>query len=386
MTAPFEGLRIVDFTRILSGPYCTMFFGDMGAEVIKIEPPQGDDTRQWGPPFVGGESAYFLSVNRNKKSVVLDLKTEEGLKAIKQLIAQADVVVENFRPGTLDRLGLGFETLVSLNPHIILASISGFGQTGPYRDEPGYDVIAQGMGGMMSITGESGRPPAKPGLSLADVSAGMWAIIGILTAIHRRHSDPGPQWIDISLLESMMAFHTYAAGNYFATGVNPVPLGNAHPNICPYQAFAARDGYFNLAIGNDRLWEIFCRAVGHEEWIADSRFRTNQDRVTHRSELIPILEALFQTRSVSHWVSLLRQAKVPTGPIYQFSELYHDPYVTDRKMMFSLEHFTAGKVTQVALPVKFVTHPVDPKDYSAPPGLGQHTSQVLKDRGISPRE
>ncbi len=383
MTLPFEGIRIIDMSRILSGPYCTMFFGDMGAEVVKIEPPQGDDTRKWGPPFVGGESAYFLSVNRNKKSVVLDLKNRADRDIIEQLISQADVVVENFRPGTLDRLGLGFKSLVNLNPDIILASISGFGQTGSYRDEPGYDVIAQGMSGMMSITGEGGMP-VKPGLSLADVSAGMWAIIGILTALHRRQQERSPQWIDISLLESMMAFHTYAAGNYFATGTNPSPLGNAHPNICPYQTFLAQDGYFNLAIGNDRLWGIFCRSLGHEEWITDSRFRTNQDRVRHRDVLVPILEDLFETQPVSYWQRMLRRAKVPTGPVYRFSDLYRDPYVTEREMVFSLDHPTANQVPQVASGVKFVNQPLDFKKFTAPPSLGQHTTQVLKEWGVLP--
>ncbi len=383
MTLPFEGIRIIDMSRILSGPYCTMFFGDMGAEVVKIEPPQGDDTRKWGPPFVGGESAYFLSVNRNKKSVVLDLKNRADRDIIEQLISQADVVVENFRPGTLDRLGLGFKSLVNLNPDIILASISGFGQTGSYRDEPGYDVIAQGMSGMMSITGEGGMP-VKPGLSLADVSAGMWAIIGILTALHRRQQERSPQWIDISLLESMMTFHTYAAGNYFATGTNPSPLGNAHPNICPYQTFLAQDGYFNLAIGNDRLWGIFCRSLGHEEWITDSRFRTNQDRVRHRDVLVPILEDLFETQPVSYWQRMLRRAKVPTGPVYRFSDLYRDPYVTEREMVFSLDHPTANQVPQVASGVKFVNQPLDFKKFTAPPSLGQHTTQVLKEWGVLP--
>ncbi len=382
MAAPFEGLRIIDMTRVLSGPYCTMYFGDMGAEVVKIEPPQGDDTRKWGPPYVGDESAYFLSVNRNKKSVVLDLKTGADREIVKQLIGEADVVVENFRPGTLDRLGLGFDTLVGLNPDIILASISGFGQTGPYRDDPGYDVIAQGMGGIMSITGEPEGPPVKPGLSLADISAGMWAIVGILSALHRRQRDPHPQWIDISLLESMMSFHTYAAGNYFATGSNPQPLGSAHPNICPYQAFLAQDGYFILAIGNDRLWAEFCHAVDRDKWATDLRFRTNQDRVGNRNILIPILEELFATQPMSHWLRILKGSHVPVGPVYHFSDLYHDPYVTDRKMVFSLEHSSGTKVSQVASCVKFITHPFDPKNFKAPPQLGQHTLQVLKEWGI----
>jgi len=375
----FSGLRIVDLSRILSGPFCTMYFGDLGADVIKIEPPTGDDTRTWGPPFVEGESAYFLSVNRNKKSVVLDLKDDDDRQRLLGLVRQADVVVENFRPGTLAKLGIGFDVLASVKPDIILVSISGFGQTGPYRDDPGYDVIAQGMSGLMAITGELGGPPVKPGLSLADVSAGMWAIIGILTALYQRRQDqePQPRWIDISLLEAMMAFHTYAAGNFFATGKDPVPLGNAHPNICPYQAFEAADGYMNLAVGNDSLWKRFCEAMGYPEWVTDTRFRTNADRVNNRAILIPLLAEHFISRPVAYWVNLLKESGIPCGPIYRFSDLYADPYIRERNMVFSVEHPTAGTVRQVAHPIKFGPDAI-PHRHSAPPLLGQHTADVLE--------
>jgi crotonobetainyl-CoA:carnitine CoA-transferase CaiB-like acyl-CoA transferase len=373
----FSGLRIIDLTRILSGPFCTMYFADLGAEVIKIEPPGGDDTRTWGPPFINGESAYFLSVNRNKKSVVLDLKTDEGKRVLRKMIVNADVVVENFRPGTLEKLGFGFETLKTLNPSIILASISGFGQTGPYRNEPGYDVIAQGMGGLMSVTGPPDGEPVKPGFSLADVSAGMWAIIGILTALQKRQQSPEAQWIDVSLLESIIAFQTYVAGNYFATGKNPVPMGNAHPNICPYQAFPASDGYFNIAVGNDRLWEKFCDGIGRPEWVDDERFRTNPDRVRNRGVLIPLLEELFHSKTVSEWVNLFRSRGIPCGPIYRLSELYNDPFVRERDMLFTVEHPIAGTVRQVGVPVKFLTDSNDKPLASPPPILGQHTEEIL---------
>lgn len=376
---PFSNLRIVDLTRILSGPFCTMYFADLGAEVIKIEPPSGDDTRTWGPPFVGEESAYFLSVNRNKKSAVLNLKNPADVDVLREIIRKSDIVVENFRPGTLDRLGFGFDALKSVNPSIILASISGFGQTGPYRDEPGYDVIAQGMGGLMSVTGEPDGEPVRPGFSLADLSAGMWAIIGILTALQRRETSNAAQWIDVSLLEAIIALQTYAAGNYFATGKDPVPMGNAHPNICPYQAFPSKDGYFNLAIGNDRLWEKFCRGVNRTEWMTDVRFQTNPDRVANRTVLISLLEELFRTRTTAEWVQTCRSLQIPCGPIYQFSQLYADPFVEERRMRFSVEHPTAGVIHQVGLPIKFLSN--DETDIpltSPPPTLGQHTEEVLR--------
>lgn len=378
----FEKLRIIDLTRILSGPFCTMYFADLGAEVIKVESPQGDDTRQWGPPFVKGESAYFLSINRNKKSVVLDLKSPAGHNILKEMVRTSDVVVENFRPGTMGRLGIGFDTLSTWNPQIILASISGFGQTGPYAQVPGYDVIAQGMGGLMAVTGEPDGPPVKPGFSLADISAGMWTIIGILTALRQRDLDPRPQWIDVSLMESMMAFQTYAAGNYFATGIDPTPMGSAHPNICPYQAFKAQDGYFNVAVGNDHLWEIFCQSLGHPEWIEDSRFVTNPDRVTHRDALVEMLTALFSTQPVQHWVAVLRHAGVPSGPIYRLSDLYQDAYVAERNMVFTVDHPIAGPVQQVATPITFLnaTEP-DTLLKNPPPTLGQHTREILDQFG-----
>lgn len=376
-------LKIVDLTRILSGPYCTMYFADLGADVIKVEPPSGDDTRTWGPPFIAEESAYFMSVNRNKRSIVLDLKTDHGRAVLSKMLVDADIIVENFRPGKLEKLGFGFETLKSINPRIILASISGFGQTGPYRNDPGYDVIAQGMGGLMSVTGQPDGEPVKPGFSLADVGAGMWAIIGILTALHNRDRTGEAQWVDVSLLETMMGFQTYAAGNYFGSGIDPVPLGNAHPNICPYQAFQANDGYFNLAVGNDGLWNIFCEAIGEPAWAIDSRFHTNPDRVRNRDTLIPLLAQKFREKSVKDWVALLRASQVPAGPIYKISELYADPYVVERQMLFTVNHPTAGPVQQVGVPVKFLQDGGTVRNVTPPPLLGQDTAQILQEFGFT---
>lgn len=380
----FAGLTILDLTRVLSGPYCTMYFADLGANVIKVEPPEGDETRAWGPPFVGGESSYFLSVNRNKRSIVLDLKTPVGKRALQQLVKRADVVVENFKPGTLARLGFGFDQLRALNPRIVLCSISGFGQTGPYRDVPGYDLIAQGMGGFMAVTGEPAGPPMKGGYSLADVGTGVWGIVGILTGLYMRDQRGEAVWVDTSLMETMMSWQTYLAGNFFATGRDPVRLGNIHPNICPYQTFPAQDGYLNVAVGNDRLWVAFCTAIGREDLVEDPRFRTNPDRVRHRDELIHILEDVFRTDTVASWVERLRAHHIPSGPIYRFSELYADPYVEAREMVLSTEHPTAGTVKSVGVPVKLVTSSgAASVRRNPPPLLGQHTAEVLREAGVA---
>ncbi|MHB1651229.1 MAG: CaiB/BaiF CoA transferase family protein [Desulfitobacteriaceae bacterium] len=377
----FKGLTIIDLTRILSGPYCTMYFADMGAHVIKVEPPEGDDTRTWGPPFQGGESSYYLSVNRNKQSIVLNLKSPEGKEALRRLVTKADVVVENFRPGTLERLGFSYEVLKSLNPKIILASISGFGQTGLYRNDPGYDIVAQGMGGLMSVTGQEGSPPVKAGFSLADVGAGMWAIIGIQTALLNRELTGQGEWIDVSLLETIISWQTYLAGNFFASSLNPVAMGSAHPNICPYQAFRAKDGYFILAVGNDNLWASFCRALGELDWISDDRFRANRDRVTNSRVLVSYLEERFQDKTVKEWVTLFKQAKIPCGPINRLSEILSDPYVLERNLLRTALHPTAGEIKMVWSPVKFQNH-TDRNDIISPPLLGEHTVQVLKELGF----
>lgn len=380
---PLAGIKVIDLTRILSGPFCTMTLADLGAEVIKIESPNGDDTRQWGPPFVGEEAAYFLSVNRNKKSIVLNLKEEKGKEIFFKLIDDADVVVENFRPGTLDRLGIGYDQLKEKNPRIILASVSGFGQTGPYAQKPGYDVLAQGMGGLMSVTGEPGRPPVKGGYSLADIGAGMWAIIGVLAALREREISGKGQWVDASLLDTMVSWQTYLAGNYFATGKNPQPLGGAHPNIVPYQVFEASDGYFILAVGNDKLWVKFVEVMDMDI-LKESRFATNPKRIENRDELLSILDEAFKKEPVKEWIAKFEEVKIPCGPVNQFSDILNDPHIKEREMVVESEHPRLGEFKMLGLPVKLSRTPG--RVESVPPQLGEHTEGILQRLGYSEKE
>ncbi|WP_085522076.1 CaiB/BaiF CoA transferase family protein [Tuberibacillus sp. Marseille-P3662] len=378
---PLNGIKVVDLTRILSGPFCTMTLADLGAEVIKVESPKGDDTRQWGPPFVNDEeSAYFLSVNRNKQSIVLNLKEEKGKEILLKLVEDADVVAENFRPGTLEKLGIGYETLKQHNPGIILASISGFGQTGPYAQKPGYDVLAQGMGGLMSVTGEPGGSPVKGGYSLADIGAGMWATIGVLAALKERERSGVGQWVDASLLDTMISWQTYLAGNYFATGKDPKPLGGAHPNIVPYQVFGASNGHFVLAVGNDQLWQKF-KAVMDLDILEDERFATNPRRVDNRDLLISILEEAFKEKTVQEWVSVIEEAGIPCGPVNQFSDILTDSHVKEREMVVEANSPELGTLQMLGIPVKLSRTPgqID----SLPPQFGEHTDAILERLGYS---
>src|SRR5437879_2954724 len=288
---PLEDVFVIDLSRILSGPVCTMLLADMGAEVIKVEPPpSGDDSRQWGPPFIGGISSYFLSVNRNKKSLGLNLKTTEGWQILWKLIERADVLIENFRPGVLDKLGFGYQAVAKANPRAIYCSISGFGHTGPYRDRPGYDVIAQGESGMMDLTGFPDGPPAKLGASLADVVAGLYAMNGILLALLARHKTGRGQQVDVSLLDGMVSTLTYQALIYLSTGRSPKRLGTRHPSIVPYECFQAKDGFVNIAVTNEKQWENFCRALGFAELASDPRFQTMESRLARYGELRPVID------------------------------------------------------------------------------------------------
>jgi len=370
------GLRVLDLTRILSGPFATMTLADLGADVVKVEQPgSGDDTRQWGPPFQGAEAAYFLAVNRNKRSVALDLKSAEGLAAVRQLAAEADVLVENFRPGTAARLGLGYEDVAAVNPRIVYASISGYGQTGPDALRPGYDAIAQARSGLMSVTGEPDGPPVRVGVSATDLTAAMWALVGILAALVEREGSGRGQWVDISLLDGQVSWLTYVASGYFASGEVPRRYGSAHPTIAPYQAFATSDGEVMLAVGNDSMWRRFAPAAGLGELVDDPRFTTNPDRVRHRAHLIPLVAAALATRTTQEWISTLDAAGVPAGPVQTVDEVMADEQVLARGMVLQTEHPTAGPLQMVGCPVRMSATP--PQLRLPPPLLGQHTAEVL---------
>jgi crotonobetainyl-CoA:carnitine CoA-transferase CaiB-like acyl-CoA transferase len=378
MGKPLDGILVIDLSRVLAGPYCTMELADMGATVVKIEiPGSGDDTRAYGPPFLHGESTYFMSVNRNKMSLTLNLKHTRGKEILRQLLQKGDVLVENFRPGTLDGLGFGYDAVHALNPKLIYCSISGFGQTGPYAQRPGYDLIAQAEGGVMSLTGAPDDPPLKVGLSFADITAGMNAFSGILLALlARQHTGEG-QRVDVSLLDCQVALLTYQAGIYFATGKSPERLGNKHPSITPYETFEASDGHIIIACGNQGFWEKFCKLAGLDHLLADDRFTTMKKRVENRHELTPLVAAGVKTRTRREWYNLLDREGIPCGLIKNVAEVCSDPQVLAREMVIQLNHPTAGPINVNGVPIKLSATPGEVKD--PPPLLGQHTDTILAD-------
>ena len=377
--APLAGIHVLDLTRVLSGPYCTMLLADMGARVIKIEQPgKGDDTRAWGPPFLEGESAYFLSINRNKESVTLDFKHEEGRALLERLIAKSDVVVENFRPGTLTKLGLDYQTLAPRHPRLVYCSISGFGQTGPRTKEAGYDAVIQGEGGLMSITGPPDGPSYRLGVAIADVVSGMFAAYGVAMALFARERTGRGQEVDLAMLDSVAALLTYQAGNYFASGNVPGRLGNRHPSIVPYETFAASDGDFVLAVGNDEQWRRFCAVAGLPD---DPRFATNRQRVTGYDEVRPFVAERLRTQSRQHWIDRLTAAGIPCGSVRNLQELFADPQIHAREMVAQLEHATIGPLRMLGIPVKLSDTPGAVR--TPPPRLGQHTDAVFQELGLS---
>ena len=380
-----DGVTVLDLTRVLSGPYCTMMLADMGARVVKVEQPgKGDDTRAWGPPFQAGESAYFLSINRNKESITLNLKHPDGRRVLDALLERADVLVENFRPGTLERMGLGYAEVARRRPGLVYCSISGFGQTGPRRREPGYDAVLQGEGGLMSITGEQDGPAYRLGVAIADIVSGMFSAYGVAAALLARHRTGRGQLVDVGMLDAVAAVLTYQAGIYFATGTAPGRLGNRHPTITPYESLETADGELVVAVGNDQLWRTFCGVLGADDLADDPRFRTNKDRVAARETLRPMLVERLRARPAAEWLADLKAAGVPCGGVRDLEQVFTDPQVLERAMVVALDHPVAGAIRQLGVPVKLGGTPGAVR--TPPPTLGQHTAAILGELGIGDAE
>ncbi len=377
-----EGVRVLDCSQILAGPFCSMLLADMGADVIKIEKPNGgDDTRRMGPPFIDTESAAFLAMNRNKRSIVLNFKEQSGVQAMKTLVKDADIVIENYRTGTMDRLGLGYEDLNDINPGIIYCSISGFGRTGPYANRGGFDLVAQGMSGLMSITGVPNSPPVKVGVPIADMNAGMFATYGILTAYINKLRTRKGQYLEISLLEAAIAYTVWESAGYFATGDIAEPLGSSHRNSAPYQALKTKDGHINIGAPNQSNWERFANAIERTDLVARNEFKDNASRLVNRESLEVELELTLTTKSSGEWLEVLEKCGVPAGPILNVSEVWNDPQIQARNMEVTLEHPTAGKIKNIGLAAKLYSTPG--RITKPAPLLGQHTREVLMNAGYS---
>ena len=379
---PLAGLTIVDLTRVLSGPYCTMLLADMGARVIKIEQPgRGDDTRAWGPPFVGEESAYFLSINRNKESVTLDFKATEGRRILNQLISTADVVVENFRPGVMTRLGLDYAALAERYPRLVFCSISGFGQDGPRRDHAGYDAVIQAEGGLMSVTGDADGRAFRVGVAVTDMVAGLLAAQGIVLALFARERTGRGQQVDISMLDGVISLLSYHASIYLTTGAESRRVGNRHATIAPYDTFPTADGELFLAVGNDDQFQRFCKAAELQKLLEDERFSTNPRRVENEAALKEIIEPVMRKRKRDEWIAALADAGVPCGAVRSVPEALSDPQVSARRMVETVEHAVLGSMKVLGTPIKLSDTSASVR--SAPPTLGQHTDTVLAELGLS---
>jgi crotonobetainyl-CoA:carnitine CoA-transferase CaiB-like acyl-CoA transferase len=385
---PLAHVRVLDLSRVLAGPWAGQNLADLGAEVIKVERPgSGDDSRAFGPPWVKDrdgrdtkDSAYYTSANRGKKSLTLNIAKPEGQRIVRELAKISDVLIENYKYGDLARYGLGYDDIKKINPRLVYCSVTGFGQTGPYRERPGYDFMIQGMGGMMSVTGEPdeapGGGPQRAGVPVADIITGMYASIAICAALAHRAETGAGQHLDLALLDSQIALLAYQNTNYFATGKPPKRIGNLHPNIVPYQPFRTKDGSVILACGNDNLYRKFCEAAGCAELAADPRFATNGKRVENRAEMTRLLAQVFAKRATREWVELLEAAGVPNGPINDVAQVFEEPQVKARNVKLELEHPVAGRLPTVASPMRFSATPVEHR--LAPPVLGQHTDEVLR--------
>ncbi|WP_371379882.1 CaiB/BaiF CoA transferase family protein [Sporomusa aerivorans] len=372
-----EGIRVLDLSRVLAGPYCTMMLADFGADIIKIEPPGvGDDSRAFGP-FVGKESAYFMSLNRNKRSMTLNFKRQEECELFKEMVLHADVVVENYRPGTMEKFGLGYEELKKINPKLIYAACSGFGHTGPYRDKPAYDIIVQAMGGIMSITGAENGEPTRIGASVGDIIAGMFTAYGVMTALFHRARTGEGQKVDVGMLDCQVAVLENAISRYVTSGVVPGPLGNRHPSITPFSSFTAKDGYIIVGAGNDRLWERLCNILERPDLIKDARFDTNANRTANSKELGAILDAVFKAKSIQEWLGILEEAGLPCAPINTVDKIVNDPHIAARNMIVELDHPVAGKLKMPGVPVKLSATPGEVEQHA--PLLGQHTGEILQE-------
>lgn len=375
---PLSGVKILDLCRVVSGPFATMHLGDLGADVVKIEDPRsGDESRRYGPPFVNGESSYFLSVNWNKRSCAVDLKSPAGRDAVLELAKVADVVIDNFRPGTLDRWGLSYEAMSAENPRLIQCSISGFGRTGPDANRPGYDLILQGESGVMDITGDPDGPPMKVGTSIADLVTGLYASQAVLAALMKREKNGVGGRVDVSMLDAMASLLTFNAGMYFASGESPKRRGNVHPTISPYETFKAGDGWINVGVANDKFWALFCGVIDRKELETDVRFDTAPKRAENRADLAGILRPIFETQPRDVWLELLSGAGIPCGAIRTVGEVCEAPQLTQRGMVQTVPHRVAGEVKFVARPLQF--DDLAPAPSTPPPTLGEHTFDVFED-------
>lgn len=381
---PLDGMKVLDLTQVMAGPFCTMLLADMGADVVKVEKPSGDDIRGIGPPFINGESAAFLQINRNKRSVVVDLKNEQGVTALSRMATQADALVQNYRPGAMERMGLGYEQVHEINPALVYCSISGFGSTGPYSKRAGFDLVTQGMSGLMSLTGQTGGEPTKIGVPITDLNAGFYAAYGVLCAYIERLKTGTGQLVDASLLESGLAYTFWESAIYFTTGRAPQPAGSAHRLTAPYQSFPTRDGYINIGAANQSNWERLCGALARPDLLKDPRFATNSDRMQNLRQLDATLTETLRGKGSAEWLEAMENAGVPCGPIYDLAEAYDDPQVRAREMMVEVEHPVAGTIKNMGIPVKLSETPCTVR--RAAPTLGQHTDEVLAEFGFSHSE